>query len=135
MNSTPAPTVQGESESAACPFCGSTNISSGEVLTSSGVKGGVNAVTQSQCMECGAVGPEAELAEGDADYGCVKSIAAWNRRAALSTREQTDARADIHRKLAVYAGTIFHFGLNSATPERDDLIATIDAALNAKEPT
>lgn len=62
-----------------CPFCGSKNISAGEVSTD--YAGGHGAqCTQSRCDDCGALGPEADLADGEVDYGDVKAITAWNRR-------------------------------------------------------
>lgn len=62
-----------------CPFCGSSNISAGEVSTD--YAGGHGAqCTQSRCDDCGALGPEADLTNGEVDYGDVKAIAAWNRR-------------------------------------------------------
>jgi hypothetical protein len=66
-------------EALACPFCGSGNVSDGEIL-SSDADGG-NRATQSECMNCGAVGPKGALAQDEIDYGSVKAIAAWNRRA------------------------------------------------------
>lgn len=60
-----------------CPFCGSTDISDGEILT--GTPDG-RTYTQSECQDCKAVGPAAYLAADEVDYGCVKAIAAWNRR-------------------------------------------------------
>jgi hypothetical protein len=60
-----------------CPFCGSDDISEGEVLTIGGAGG---TVTQSMCNTCGALGPEARLPEGEVDYGDVRATAAWNRR-------------------------------------------------------
>jgi hypothetical protein len=38
--------------------------------------------TQTACMDCGALGPEAQISGGP-DYGDELSVAAWNRRAAL----------------------------------------------------
>lgn len=61
----------------ACPFCGSTDISEGEVLTSNPDGG---ASTQSMCRGCGALGPDAHLRDGEIDYGSEKATAAWNRR-------------------------------------------------------
>lgn len=63
----------------ACPFCGSEDVSEGEVLTDT-PSGGT--VTQSMCKGCGALGPEAKLPPGDVDFGDVRATAAWNRRAA-----------------------------------------------------
>jgi Lar family restriction alleviation protein len=62
-----------------CPFCGSRNISDGEVSTTD-IAG--ETVVQSMCEDCGACGPGAALDAGEIDYGDVKAIAAWNRRAA-----------------------------------------------------
>lgn len=59
-----------------CPFCGSADISDGEALTE---KPDGTRVTQSQCQGCGAFGPEA-ITDGP-DYGDVRAIEAWNRRA------------------------------------------------------
>lgn len=75
MNSPPK-----DSGTAACPFCGSHNISDGESLSSDA--DGANLCTQSECLDCGAVGPKAPLLPNEVDYGSVKAIAAWNRRAA-----------------------------------------------------
>ncbi|MBQ5963187.1 Lar family restriction alleviation protein [Massilia sp. ZL223] len=64
-----------------CPFCGSANISAGEVLA---MDAAGETVKQSVCMDCGACGPGAALDEGEIDYGDVKSSAAWNRRALIA---------------------------------------------------
>lgn len=64
-------------EALPCPFCGSYNISEGEVL-SSHPNGKVT--TQSMCVECGALGPEGVLLNDEVDYGDVKATEAWNRR-------------------------------------------------------
>lgn len=69
------PSAEGLPE--ACPFCGSRDISHGEMLTE---KLGGTCVTQSQCLGCGAFGPEA-IVDGP-DYGDALAIAAWNRRTA-----------------------------------------------------
>jgi hypothetical protein len=61
-----------------CPFYGSENISSGEILFTD-IAG--ESVTQSMCEDFGALGPGACLATDEVDYGDVKAIAAWNRRA------------------------------------------------------
>ena len=61
-----------------CPFCGSADISDGEVLT--GLPDGT-AFTQSECQGCGALGPRGLLKPGHVDYGDVEAIKAWNRRA------------------------------------------------------
>lgn len=60
-----------------CPFCGCKNISSGEVMTS---EENGSTYTQSECQECGALGPRAYLEDGEVDYGDTKAITAWNRR-------------------------------------------------------
>lgn len=62
-----------------CPFCGSHDISDGEMLTE---ESDGTTYTQSECKGCGAIGPKGFLNRDVADYGCVKAIAAWNRRAA-----------------------------------------------------
>lgn len=64
-------------ETAPCPFCGSKDISDGEVLTE--YPNGMQ-TKQSMCNSCKALGPEGALADGEIDYGDVKAIAAWNRR-------------------------------------------------------
>ena len=71
----------------ACPFCGSTEISAGEVL-SENARG--EQCTQSKCMSCGAFGPEAPLLLDEIDYGSVKATVAWNTRitAALSEKDE-----------------------------------------------
>jgi Lar family restriction alleviation protein len=61
-----------------CPFCGSGDISEGEVLTSLPNN---RTATQSMCRKCGALGPEAILPQGEVDFGCEKASEAWNRRA------------------------------------------------------
>jgi Lar family restriction alleviation protein len=66
-------------DAAPCPFCGSRYISDGEVLSSD--PDGGNRTTQSECLDCGALGPKGLLADDEVDYGSVKAIAAWNRRA------------------------------------------------------
>lgn len=71
----PKPWPMAESEAMPCPFCGSRNVSDGEVLSESDGKTWV----QSQCMDCEALGPAAET--DDPDYGDTRAIAAWNRRA------------------------------------------------------
>jgi Lar family restriction alleviation protein len=63
-----------------CPFCGSADVSEGEIL-SSDADGG-NRCTQSECINCGAAGPKAALAPDEVDYGSTKANAAWNARAA-----------------------------------------------------
>lgn len=73
-------------EAIPCPFCGSADISDGEVLTAWGNSG---AATQSMCNECFALGPQAKLLKGEIDYGDIKSTTAWNRRADISA---TDAQ-------------------------------------------
>lgn len=75
-----------DQEALECPFCGSNEISDGEILTgdpSSGL-----AHTQSECQSCGAIGPRANLDAGEVDYGCVKAIAAWNHRATPGTESE-----------------------------------------------
>lgn len=59
-----------------CPFCGSSLVSDGEVLSEVDGK----TFTQSECQACRSLGPMAET-DGP-DYGDVRAIAAWNRRAA-----------------------------------------------------
>jgi hypothetical protein len=72
--------VSDQTTLAACPFCGGTNISAGEVAG----QGLVNDdCTQTACMDCGALGPEAPL-DGGPDYGDELSSAAWNRRASAN---------------------------------------------------
>ncbi|WP_343724882.1 Lar family restriction alleviation protein [Herbaspirillum huttiense] len=61
-----------------CPFCGGSKISDGEILTA--LPSGAS-YKQSECQDCGAIGPAANLDAGEIDYGDVKAIAAWNRRA------------------------------------------------------
>jgi Lar family restriction alleviation protein len=77
-----------QNELLACPFCGSREISDGEVLTGDGGK----TYTQSECQNCGALGPRGYLENGEADLGDLKAIAAWNRRAAIPAApvQQTD---------------------------------------------
>jgi len=67
-----------------CPFCGSNNISCGEVL---GEYPTGRTYSQSMCYQCKALGPEAELEEGEIDYGDVKANVAWNRRAAAPQQQ------------------------------------------------
>jgi Lar family restriction alleviation protein len=62
-----------------CPFCGSTDISEGEVLTE--YPNG-KTTTQSMCNNCKALGAEATLSQDEIDYGNAKAIVAWNRRVA-----------------------------------------------------
>jgi len=64
-------------EALPCPFCGSTNISAGEVLTETP---GGKLFTQSECRGCGALGPNGPLKPGQVDYGDIEAIRAWNRR-------------------------------------------------------
>jgi hypothetical protein len=61
-----------------CPFCGSKDISHGEVLTEypSGL-----ITKQSMCCKCKSLGAEAVMNPDEVDYGDVKAIAAWNKRA------------------------------------------------------
>jgi Lar family restriction alleviation protein len=72
----------------ACPFCGGMDISAGEVLTTWGAGG---TKTQFMCSGCGALGPEANLPEGEADYGDPRATEAWNRRAGLAELERQNA--------------------------------------------
>lgn len=69
-----------------CPFCGSTDISSGEVLT--GYMG--NYSKQTSCNDCGATGPEAPvtLEQARGPVGDDLADAEWNRRAALASQAQ-----------------------------------------------
>jgi len=61
-----------------CPFCGSDNISTGECLTDLGEG---RRSSQSQCLNCGALGPDGILEKDDGpDYGSDKARASWNRR-------------------------------------------------------
>lgn len=62
-----------------CPFCGSADISDGEVWTAT--EESDDTKTQSMCNGCGALGPEATLAGETPDYGDLAAIEAWNRRA------------------------------------------------------
>lgn len=71
-----------------CPFCGSSDISDGEIL---GEHGHGVAFTQSECQTCRAVGPMAPLENGEVDYGDVKARAAWNRRAQLPSAQPVEA--------------------------------------------
>lgn len=72
-----------------CPFCGSANISDGEVVTEDQAK---ECVTQSMCEDCGAMGPGAALGPDEVDYGDVKARAAWNRRACMALRQPASAQ-------------------------------------------
>ena len=65
-----------------CPFCGNTDISSGEVLVE--LPGGAGLAKQAMCSQCGALGPEAKVTERQArgPEGDAAADAAWNRRAA-----------------------------------------------------
>jgi hypothetical protein len=69
----------------ACPFCGSKDVSDGEVLTAYPTG---KQTKQSMCNSCKALGSEALLDDGEIDYGDVKAIAAWNTRAALAAPQQ-----------------------------------------------
>jgi Lar family restriction alleviation protein len=71
-----------------CPFCGSTNISSGESLN--GHMG--NYSKQTACEDCGALGPEAPvtLEQARGPVGDDLADAAWNRRADDSGVEASD---------------------------------------------
>lgn len=64
-----------------CPFCGSTNISSGEILGHDFKTG--EGYSQSVCNDCNAAGPYGKLRPGEVDYGSEKADAAWNKRAIL----------------------------------------------------
>jgi len=64
-----------DNQSLPCPFCGSSLISDGEVFLEDDGK----TYVQSECQSCRALGPRAET-DGP-DYGDVRAIAAWNRRA------------------------------------------------------
>jgi hypothetical protein len=76
------PAVQAsEEETLPCPFCGSEDISDGEALTSD--PDGVT-YTQSECQNCGALGPKGFLEPGEVDYGDAKARAAWSRRPATT---------------------------------------------------
>jgi hypothetical protein len=78
-----------------CPFCGSTNVSDGEVLSSD--PDGGNLATQSECMDCGAIGPKAHLSRDEIDYGSVKSIEAWNTRAPSHAEGALTDAAEVKR--------------------------------------
>lgn len=65
----------------ACPFCGSTDISDGEIGSHEIVGNQILQYSQSECQECFAVGPRAILLPDEVDYGDIKAIEAWNRRA------------------------------------------------------
>lgn len=75
-----------------CPFCGSSNISSGEVL--SGQMG--DYAKQTACLDCGATGPEVKmtLAMASGPDGDDLADAAWNRRAAYGVRVPVSPSAD-----------------------------------------
>lgn len=80
-------------ELAHCPFCGSTNTSSGEVLSSRGTD---DYKTQTGCLNCGATGPAVPGSGAEADE---KADQAWNTRwtstgapVVGSTRLQWDER-------------------------------------------
>lgn len=62
-----------------CPFCKSEDISDGEILTQ-----GLLSVryVQSECQNCGAIGPKAYLGATEIDYGDDKARNAWNMRPA-----------------------------------------------------
>lgn len=60
-----------------CPFCGSTNISFGEIL---GKHVNEEEFRQSQCLDCGACGPETEHTQSAA-VNEINDRKAWNRRA------------------------------------------------------
>lgn len=71
----------------ACPFCGSNNISTGEMLS----QGDDGDYAQSMCRNCEALGPAAKLIDGDPDYGDTKSTEAWNRRAKAAQEDASKA--------------------------------------------
>jgi Lar family restriction alleviation protein len=85
-----------------CPFCGSTNISEGEVLT---VDRPLGTASQSMCRDCGALGAEAKLQDGEVDYGDAKATAAWNRRAAPDVQAMANDSAlpELPRPRCTYA--------------------------------
>lgn len=64
-----------------CPFCGSADISAGEVWTTT--EESDDTKTQSMCNGCGALGPEATLVGETPDYGDLAATEAWNRRAIM----------------------------------------------------
>jgi hypothetical protein len=61
-----------------CPFCGSTNIGSGEII---GREPNGEGYSQTVCNDCCAAGSYGKLRAGEVDYGSEKADAAWNRRA------------------------------------------------------
>jgi len=69
--------IDKDTELLPCPFCGSTDISEGKVLTE--YPSGLH-TTQSMCRKCACLGAEAKLLEGEIDYGSIKATAAWNTR-------------------------------------------------------
>lgn len=95
-----------DEEQACCPFCGSDDISAGEVLTSNDCGGHS---TQSECQSCGALGPRAFLSEGEADYGDVKAIAAWNRRSAPTPNCEPEWIVNDMGELGVRVNGIHYF--------------------------
>ncbi|MBC7602771.1 MAG: Lar family restriction alleviation protein [Ramlibacter sp.] len=67
------------SEVKACPFCGSVNVSSGEVF---GERPDGQMYKQTACMDCFACGPEVLIdRETIGPDGDDLADAAWNRRA------------------------------------------------------
>jgi Lar family restriction alleviation protein len=80
-----------------CPFCGSYDISDGEVLGA--LTGGV-LYKQSECSACGATGPRAMLDAGEKDYGDVKATAAWNRRSAPASPASKPTGEDYEKAIA-----------------------------------
>lgn len=69
-------TANSESKLLPCPFCGSANISSGEVL---GTRPGTShSFKQTCCINCGACGPETVCSD---IYDDAPPNNAWNNRA------------------------------------------------------
>jgi Lar family restriction alleviation protein len=66
-----------------CPFCGTEDISSGEVLVE--LPKGAGFAKQTMCRQCGALGPEAKVTERQSrgPEGDTAADTAWNRRASL----------------------------------------------------
>ena len=64
-------------ENKPCPFCGSTDISQGEIA---GWRPHIGNYSQSECNSCGAAGPAAPLLDGEVDYLDQKATSAWNKR-------------------------------------------------------
>jgi hypothetical protein len=129
--------VSDQTTLAACPFCGGNNISAGEVAG----QGLVNDdCTQTACMDCGALGPEAPL-DGGPDYGDELSSAAWNRRASANGDVSAYiaslvAERDELREALTGLLSLLDAGIESASVSA--FLTPIDAArkaLSAKEPT